>query len=410
MDDADDLDLDLALLLLENLTFRDEGKILIVAAVDPDGPLATALRKGERAWLAGRVFVVDVDPDMGPQSRMALARELRPGLDDVLARRIGQRTATLKDVLDVADTTERAAELSAAGDEVGALTAIDAVIDAVIRGPDPSPAAVMVAWAGGVVHARQVARVLADAGQAGLAADPDLAPSGEGHGPVIRLADPASPRFAAALARLQPQVRREMAAAVLQEAVTICADSAEPLVSRIVAGRAVHHVRRDLDGDTVSHLLRVQRGLVADLPADECADARRAAGCQLGCAASWASPPVSRRRPGHRPPGLPPGRVAVGVGADQRGAGCRDPPWADGLWGDVLVDVEEVAGIVGPLDLNQPVVVLPVVVPDLVVIVILHEVDVAARLCVRRKRLVIISHPLDPLGVLGGVGPGGEED
>ena len=56
--------------------------------------------------------------------------------------------------------------------------------------------------------------------------------------------------------------------------------------------------------------------------------------------------------------------------AVQRRAGC--------LWGDVLVDVEEVAGIVGPLDLDQTVVVLPVVVPDLVVVVVLHEVDVAA--------------------------------
>jgi hypothetical protein len=58
--------------------------------------------------------------------------------------------------------------------------------------------------------------------------------------------------------------------------------------------------------------------------------------------------------------------------SDPLGAGC--------LWGDVLVDVEEVAGIVGPLDLDQPVVVLAVVVPDLVVVVVLHEVDVAAGL------------------------------
>jgi hypothetical protein len=50
---------------------------------------------------------------------------------------------------------------------------------------------------------------------------------------------------------------------------------------------------------------------------------------------------------------------------------------------DVLVDVEEVARIVGTLDLDQAVVVLAVVVLDLVVIVVLHEVDVAAGLCVR---------------------------
>ena len=50
---------------------------------------------------------------------------------------------------------------------------------------------------------------------------------------------------------------------------------------------------------------------------------------------------------------------------------------------DVLVDVEEVARIVGTLDLDQAVVVLAVVDLDLVVIVVLHEVDVAAGLCVR---------------------------
>ena len=47
---------------------------------------------------------------------------------------------------------------------------------------------------------------------------------------------------------------------------------------------------------------------------------------------------------------------------------------------DVLVQVEEVVGIVGPLDLDEVVVVLAVVVSNSVVVVVLHEVDVAARL------------------------------
>ena len=266
VDDADCLDLDLALVLLENLTFRDDGRMLVVAAADPQSPLATALRKGDRARQARRVSAVDVDPDMSPQSRMALARELCPGLDDALARRIGQRTATFAHVFAVAATTERAEGLSAGGDHAGALTAIDAVIDAVMHGPDPSVAAVMVAWAGGVVHARQVAAALAATDdEAALAADPDLAPVEEGHGPVIRLTDQTSPRFTAPVARLEGQVRQKMADAVLLEAVNICADSAETVVSRIVAGRAAHHVRRDRSKLLVSQLLRVQRRLVADL-------------------------------------------------------------------------------------------------------------------------------------------------
>jgi hypothetical protein len=59
-----------------------------------------------------------------------------------------------------------------------------------------------------------------------------------------------------------------------------------------------------------------------------------------------------------------------------------DEPWlragAGALWCDVLVQVEEVAGIVGPLNLNQAVIVLTVVVLNLAIIVVLHEVYVAA--------------------------------
>jgi hypothetical protein len=47
---------------------------------------------------------------------------------------------------------------------------------------------------------------------------------------------------------------------------------------------------------------------------------------------------------------------------------------------DVLVHVEEVGGVIGALDLNQPIIVLPVVVLDLVIIVVLHEVDITALL------------------------------
>jgi hypothetical protein len=61
------------------------------------------------------------------------------------------------------------------------------------------------------------------------------------------------------------------------------------------------------------------------------------------------------------------------------------------LWRDVLVYVEEIVGIVGAFDLNQAIVVLPVVVSNSPEIVVLHEVDVAARLRIRRQGLVIIA-------------------
>ena len=58
---------------------------------------------------------------------------------------------------------------------------------------------------------------------------------------------------------------------------------------------------------------------------------------------------------------------------------------------DVLVDVEEIAGIVRPLELNQAVVVLAVVVSNPAEIVVLHEVDVAAGLRIRRQCLVVVA-------------------
>src|SRR5580704_862591 len=79
------------------------------------------------------------------------------------------------------------------------------------------------------------------------------------------------------------------------------------------------------------------------------------------------------------------------------------------LWRYVLVDVEEVIGIVVPLDLNQPIIVLAVVDLDLAVIVVLHEVDVSARLRIWSHCLVVVAHPPDPLCILRGVVPRGEE-
>jgi hypothetical protein len=70
---------------------------------------------------------------------------------------------------------------------------------------------------------------------------------------------------------------------------------------------------------------------------------------------------------------------------------CTHTAFALSLRCDVLVDVEKVAGVVGAFDLNQPRVVLAVVVSDPAVIVILHEVDVATRLRIRRHGLVVVA-------------------
>ena len=65
--------------------------------------------------------------------------------------------------------------------------------------------------------------------------------------------------------------------------------------------------------------------------------------------------------------------------------------WIAPLWRDVLVYVEEIVGIVGAFDLNQAIVVLAVVVSNSAVIVVLHEVDVAAGLRVGGQRVVVVA-------------------
>src|SRR5260370_24725210 len=97
---------------------------------------------------------------------------------------------------------------------------------------------------------------------------------------------------------------------------------------------------------------------------------------------------------------------------DREAAGACWPAIRAGggsLWRYVLVDVEEVSGIVLPLDLNQLIIVLAVVDLNLAVIVVLHEVDVSARLRIRSHRLIVVAYPLDPLCILRGIVPRGQE-
>jgi hypothetical protein len=93
-----------------------------------------------------------------------------------------------------------------------------------------------------------------------------------------------------------------------------------------------------------------------------------ALGVQVGCAVNVHGVTVTAQSPKTW-------SAVLVIGCVGSARGIRWP-----LGCDVLVDVEEVARIVRPLDLDQAVVVLAVVVLDLVVIVILHEVDVAAGL------------------------------
>jgi tetratricopeptide (TPR) repeat protein len=266
INDAERLDLGQAVTLLENLMFCRDGQLLAVVAADPGSELAAALRASDRVALAGVVHTVDADPDMSYAARAALAREQCPGLPEPVIRRIAERTRTFHDVFEVTGAergADRLAEIRPDDDPRDMLTVADAVIDTQLKRGPPSAEAVMVAWAGGVAHPRQVAAALAVAGEKPLDIDPDLAQSGS----LVRLADPGSSRFTAPVTALPAPERYAMATAVLEQAAEICEDSESGLVDRIVAGRAAHHVRRELGERPRLSLVRVQRVLIADLEA-----------------------------------------------------------------------------------------------------------------------------------------------
>jgi hypothetical protein len=139
----------------------------------------------------------------------------------------------------------RLAEITAGQDqdEARLLAVTDEIISARLQQPDPSPEAVITAWAGGLLHARQTARALGVLGLPQAAdGDPDVLRTGN----LERVTDPASPRLAGQVTALAVRDRQAMAAALLQEALRIAADPGCGLVERMAAAQAAHLVRGDL--------------------------------------------------------------------------------------------------------------------------------------------------------------------
>jgi tetratricopeptide (TPR) repeat protein len=261
LDDADQLDGDLALMLIGQLIERYDGQVLVVAAVDPRSVLMSSLMSRSQYGLTeGRVHVADADTGMGQGARVALASEMRPGLPRNAGRRIGQRTRTFADVFQVV-AADRLEDLADDSDDVTIRTVVDEVIDAQVRWPEPSREAVAVAWAGGVLHAAQVDRVLAAMGAERSAPDEDVVRLEF----LVRVAWPPSPPLAQQVQILATRARHGMAAAVLDTAISLIADAGTSVIERVVAAQAAHRVRGDLEDR--SGLAAVQCELVEGLEA-----------------------------------------------------------------------------------------------------------------------------------------------
>ena len=258
VDDAESLDVHLAMVALENLVSRGDGQILVVVAASPGSELARRLsRRDLPPALVPAVRHADADPDMSHDSRAPLARELCPQLPGEVIARIGQRTRTFADVFTVAD----AGRLTSLADKAEILLpAVDRVIDTALARAAPSQEVVVVAWAGGLAHPLQVQGALAITGGAPLDDDPDLVRTRA----LARLADPDRARYATAVLAMA-DARPALAGVFLDQALVIQSDAGRRLAERIVAGLAAHRVRGDLAPGSAAPLLTMQRGLVTDL-------------------------------------------------------------------------------------------------------------------------------------------------
>ena len=241
VDNAELLDVGLAVTMIENLVGRHDGQVLVVATVIPGSDLEAELSRPGRYELLGRVHKADADPDMSYRARVALVREESPDLPDVVIERIAQRTRNFAEVFAVVGAG-RLADLT---QETGAdlLAAADSVINATVERAKVSAEATVLAWTGGAMLIRQADRALEVLGAVRQQDDPWVIRSAG----LARLADPASPRLGEQVAALTAHARRQLAAAVLEEAASAAEDPDVTLVERVIAGQAAHHIRGDLD-------------------------------------------------------------------------------------------------------------------------------------------------------------------
>jgi Tetratricopeptide repeat len=258
VDDAELLDLGLAVTMIENLAGRYDGQVLVVATITPKSDLEAKLFSPGRYELLGRIHKADADPDMSYGARAALVREVGPDLPDVAIERIARRTRNFVEVFAVCAADRLADLIQETGDAL--LADVDTVINASLEPAKVSTEATVLAWAGGALYIRQADRVLEVLGTDQQQDDPWVIRSGG----LARLTGPASPGLTEQFdGKHDARTRRQLATVVLDEADSVARDPDATLVERVIARQAAHHIRDDLDAS--SKLTRVQCALIRDL-------------------------------------------------------------------------------------------------------------------------------------------------
>ena len=184
VDDAELLDLGLAVTMIGDLAGRYDGQVLVVATVTPGSDLEAELLSPVRYELLGRVHKADADPDMSYGARADLAREACPELPDAAVERIARRMRDFAEVFAVCG----AGKLADLAQETGAalLAAVDTVITAALDRAKVSAEATVLAWAGGALLIRQADRALEVLGAGRQQDDPWVVRSAT----LARLTDP----------------------------------------------------------------------------------------------------------------------------------------------------------------------------------------------------------------------------
>lgn len=114
IDDADFMEPGLAVTVIENLIDHQDGRILVVAAVDLGSDLAAALSSRARCGrTSGRVHRAVADPRMGRRSRAELAVELIPHLTAAEADQLARQSQTFAEIFAAARSELSSGRLAA---------------------------------------------------------------------------------------------------------------------------------------------------------------------------------------------------------------------------------------------------------------------------------------------------------